>query len=428
MNHLIMRGKVSRLPGLFLLVLAALPTPISWAAVKGEPRVPFNGVSLSVASPTVPPGGLLQMQISLTEPKPILKGLQGVKFGKAATATAAVKAAVAAPFSTSTSAFGSAFTAAPAAQIAPPSPLGAVRDVALFSPDGKVSGVAVLRSGGPQIFFSSDINSFGTATDTPVITIAIPVSSSASLGQSVSLGLDPSTTLWYGPNSSLYPAESTPGVMTVGGTLAVSDISPATGIIPAGKVIVIRGVGFEPNSQVRVNEATVATTEFVSSNEIHVTLTAPFDIRGKRVRIINSGHDVATYFPYQRTSPVGKSTRALVATSFPLFAQTSWTIAYFRPIRQGTVFTGLALQNLNAAGASITLQLFSKTGALLATRSLSLGSDARIVRDLAEYFPAGVPEGGTLLKVLANRPIQMLGMRGDDSSGFVLPVDPSPVP
>ena len=37
-----------------------------------------TGPGLSVASPTVPPGALLQMQIFMTEPKPILKGKQGV--------------------------------------------------------------------------------------------------------------------------------------------------------------------------------------------------------------------------------------------------------------------------------------------------------------------------------------------------------------
>src|ERR1700733_544824 len=77
-----------------------------------------GAAGLSVPSPTVPPGGLLQIQVFITEPKPILKGKQGVRSNAKANL---VDAAIA-------------------------SPLGAVRDAAIFSPAGDVSGVAVTAS------------------------------------------------------------------------------------------------------------------------------------------------------------------------------------------------------------------------------------------------------------------------------------------
>jgi hypothetical protein len=168
----------------------------------GAPADIFSGVSLSAASPTVPPGGLLQMQVFVTEPKPILKGKQRLQ----AVATGA-----------------SLLEAIPGAA----SPVAAIRDAALFSTGGDVSGVAVTGSSGTQFFFSSPLGTFGQSIDTPVITLAYPVRSTAVAGQSAALKLDPSFSLWLDPNGKQYPVELKSGTMTVGGALSISDIGQA---------------------------------------------------------------------------------------------------------------------------------------------------------------------------------------------------------
>jgi hypothetical protein len=355
-----------------------------------------SGVSLSAASPSVPPGGTLQMQVFMTEPKPILKGKQGLKSG------------VAAPQSTS--------------------PLGPVRDAAIFSSAGDVSGVAVIGSASTQFFFSSPLETFGTSTDTPVITLAYPVNSNAVLGQLVDLTLDPSVSLWLDPSGKPYPVELKSGVMTVGGTMSISDVVPGAGIIPAGTLISIKGVGFEEDSKVDFGEAKVATSQFLSPNLIQVTLRDSVEIRGQRIRIDNPNNERVEYFPYQRTTRIGKSTHALVAAGYPLFSQTAQTLGYFRPTLHGTVFSGLALQNLNSTTVTATLQLYSKTGTLLSTRNLVLATNGYISRDLVELFPGFSPTDGTRLKVTAKTGIQMLGLLGDDSSGTLLPVPPTSKP
>src|SRR6476646_5194065 len=63
----------------------------------------FVGVSLDAPDQTVPPGGLLQMQVFVTEPNPILKGSQRSSFSSKAAAGA---------------------------------PLGPIRDIAMYSPNG----------------------------------------------------------------------------------------------------------------------------------------------------------------------------------------------------------------------------------------------------------------------------------------------------
>ena len=368
----------------------------------GQAEPAFLGVSLSVASPTVPPGGLLQMQVSVTEPNPILKGKQGAKFSAAAAALS--------PFGT-----------------APAAVLGSIRDAALYSPAGDVSGVAVGKTGGTQVFFTSPLTSFGMTIDTPVMTLAIPVAKTATAGQMTNLTLDPANSLWYDPSSNLYPVELKSGVMTVGGTLSISDVTPGAGIVQPGTVISIKGMGFDPASVVDINEASIATSTYVSPTLLQVTLSAPIDIRGKRTRVTNGNNEKAEYYPYQRTTPVGTSTHTLIASSIPLFAQTTWKVGYFRPTAQGTLFSGVALQNLNPKKANVVLSLYSRKGVLLGTLSQALGVNRSMARDLAELFP-GLVATGTRLKVSSDQPIQLLGMLGDDATGTVLPVNPTSTP
>ena len=396
--------RMSHLTILAAAVLATFPAPYA-AAASSDAAPAFAGVSLSVASPTVPPGGLLQMQVFVTEPNPILKGRQ--RMGMVPRPLAALGSEGVAPAT---------------------APLGAIRDAALFSPAGDVSGVAVGKSGSTQIFFSSPLTSFGTTIDTPVMAIAMPVTTGATVGQTVNLNLDPSVSLWYDPNSKLYPVELKSGVLTVGGTLAISDVTPGAGIVQPGTVISIKGVGFQPTTLIDINEAAMATLKYVNPNLMQVTLSLPFDIRGKRIRATNSNNERVEYYPYQRTTALGKSTHLLVASSIPLFAQTTWTLGYFRPTLRGTIFSGLALQNLNPAKANVVLNLYTKAGILLATQTILLGTNVSMARDLAELFPGVVAGSGTSLKVMSNQPIQILGLLGDDAASTLLPVNPTSTP
>jgi IPT/TIG domain len=365
--------------------------------LTARPSVAGDGkAGLSVASPTVPRGGLLQMQVFMTEPKPILKGKQGVN--------------------------------PQAAQGNVASPLGSVRDAAIFSPGGDVSGVAVTESGATRFFFSSPLGTFGESSDTPVITLAYPVRSTAVDGQSTNLMLDADDSQWLNPKGKPYQFELSSGAMTVGGTLSISDVVPGAGTPPAGTLISIVGVGFEPESKVDFGEAHVATTQYVNSKLIQVTLRDAAEIRGQRIRIDNPDNERAVYFPYQRTKRVGKSKHALVAAAYPLFSQTAQTVGYFQPTLQGTVFSGIALQNLNSTTAKATVQLYSQGGVLLSTRKLSLATNTYLARDLVELFPGVTPGDGTELMVTSPAAIQMLGLLGDDSAGTLLPVAASPNP
>jgi hypothetical protein len=354
---------------------------------------PFAGVELRIADETVPPGGMLQLKVEITEPKPILKGGQRARYQ---------------------------------AQF-----LGPVQGIALFSPKGDASGTAVLSKGAAHVSLSSPRVDLGNNADYPILTIAMPVKATAIRGKTASLVLDPSFSQWVDPNGQDYPVLLANGLLTVGGTLSISNILPGGGVVPSGTTIRILGMGFQPDTKVQVNEATLATSKYVSSNEIDVTLATSVNMTSRRIRVVDpSTGERVEYFSYQRTTSAGKSQHPLIAATEALFAQSTWTLAYFKPVLSGSRFSGLALQNQAATASKVRLQLFASNGTLLATRNQSLLANKRMTRDVAEFFTGVVPATGTTLKVsvISGPPIQLLGLLADDALGTVDPQGPSPTP
>jgi len=374
----------------FLILAVTLPT--SLFAVSGAAG--FPGVEITIPNETVPPGGMLQLKIQITEPKPIVKG--GHK-----------------------TAFAGKF-------------LGTPQGFALFSPLGDASGTAVLSKGAAQFSFTSPLGDFGQSIDYPLLTIAIPVKQTAITGQNAPLTLNASQWPWLDPNGKPYPVLTKDGLATVGGTLSVSNIVPGGGLVKAGTKIAIFGVGFQPNSKVQIDTANLASQTYVSPKEIDVTLTADTNMTSLRVRIKNpSTNELATYYSYQRTISAGVSTHKLVAATMPLFATTTWALAYFRPVLNAAQFTGLALQNATTAPSSVRLQLYSapKGGTLLATRNLTIPANTRLTRDLAEFFPVAAATGTSVkVTVITGPQVQLLGLLGNDTMKTVDPVDPSLIP
>jgi IPT/TIG domain-containing protein len=378
------------IPCKLALALSLLAVPLAIAIPVSGPL--FVGVGLETADAIVPPGGTLQVQVFLTEPKPIKGGRQRLP--------------IQGPDVTQ------------------------VNGAGLFSPDGDVCGVAVLTNGSTRVYFSSPLSTYGESLDYPVMVFTRGVPSNATLGDTVKLNMDMKTAQWFDPNGDQYPLEEKSGVMTVGGTLSVSDVEPSFGTVPAGATITVSGMGFQPDSvvDVNVNNVIVATSNYINSTEIQITLNAAINIEGVRVRVTNKNpRERVEFYPFPRTVPVGASTHALVKASYPMFSHDTWSLAYLRPLVQGTEFTALAVQNLNASTARIRVSLYSSNGKLLAAKSGTLASNRRISRDLQEIFP-GLVTTGTVVRITSNPAIQVLGMQGDDASGEMLPVIPTSQP
>ncbi|HEY7097831.1 MAG TPA: IPT/TIG domain-containing protein [Terriglobales bacterium] len=307
--------------------------------------------------------------------------------------------------------------------------LGPVQGMGIYSPLGDVSAVAVTQNGTTRVNLSSPLTNLGTDSDDPMVTITMPVAGTAANGQTSNLSLDPKVSSWLDPDSQKYPVELTSGSVTVGGKISVSGVVPSSGVVPAGTKLVIKGLGFPQRVRVDVGEAIVKTTRFVNSSRVEVTLAGDYDITGQRIRVRDKdSNDRVEFFPYQLTTPIGVSTHALIAASYPMFSRTTYTEGYFRPVLSGSVFSGLALQNVTNVATTATVELYASDGSLLTSVSVDLQASSRIARDLAELLPGVVASNGTSLHVTAPTPIQMLGLLGNDASGVVLPVPPRTTP
>lgn len=392
-----------------LLAILLIASPEIGRARNGAGDT-FTGVELRIPDETVPPGGVLQLKVEVTEPKPILKGRQrvGLSTSKASTRSSVFNADASPLVST---------------------PLGPIQGIALFSQKGDASGVAVSDTSGTRFFFSSPLSSFGTNSDYPVLTINAPVKKNATVGQSADMILDLGDTEWLDPTGNPYPTQFTSGVFTVGGTFAISSVTPGGTTVPAGQPISIKGLGFASDAEVQVDGAKVDTTQVIGPTEIRITLTKAFNLEHHRVRVINKqANDRVEYFPYQPTTNMGVSKHALIASSYPLFPRTVWTVAYLKPVLDGTTFSALALQNLKPTPIRVRLELYSNQGSLLTARTLSLGTNQRFTRDMVDLFPGFSASDGATVKIKAMAPIQVLGLQGDDTTGEVLPVAPSATP
>jgi hypothetical protein len=342
-----------------------------------------SGICLTLQNATVPPGGFYQLQLSVTEPKPVGAGSQGVTF--------------------SSTVFGTGVGAS------------------VNSPSGKSCGVALRTTSGFSVALLSPDAQLGTVSDSPIVAIVLPVRPDAPLGTQTSVNLDPSSTVFLNASGQPYsPLEVSAGTLTIGGTINITSVSPAGVQVPAGSVIAIWGMGFTPSATVDVEGANTVTSKFVSSSEIDITLDQKVLLDGVRVRVRNSTERVM-YYPYLHTAEVGSSSNPVIGATVPLFSRVTYTTATLSWSRSGTAFTGLALQNPNQNSAQITLQLLSSSNQVLQTSSVSLAGVSKITEDILDFFPQP-PAGATAVHISATAPVQVLGLQGDTAAQTIGPV------
>lgn len=351
------------------------------------PTPGFTGISLTVANSLIPPGGMFQYQLMLTEPKPI---------GNSSSRPTL-------PSGTS----------------------GPIRGIALNDPIGVTAGVAVINDAGVQITATSPRATFGTSPNLeyPIVAIAMPIKTDAVLGSQFPLSIDLVNSFWFDPFGQPYPQEIKPGTLTIGGTINISDVVPGGGFQPAGSVISVLGMGFTPLSQVGIEGVTLTAADcrFVSPYQIDVTLPQGVRMDGARVRVRNEAGEVARYFSYLRTQPLGQSANPLVNQSYPLFARTTYTSATLAWRRDASTFTALAVQNPGAISAEITVEMRSAANEVLGSFSFPLPPMSRITRDLTDFFTQP-PAGAAQIHVSSTRRVQVLGLLGDQAAGAVVPV------
>ena len=340
-------------------------------------------VSLFIPNESAPPDGVVQMKFMVTEPTPISTGRP--------------------------------------VGLLDPATFDAFLGFELFSPTGDVNGVAMIDGGRVQIQYIASSGAQGT--DYPIMTMALHVRSDAVPGTQSRFSLDPSSTWTLGSLGTTTLKPVPPATVTVGGSISITNVVPGGGILPAGAVVSIRGLGFQPRTQVQLNAIPFSSIQVISPNEIQFTLAQATNMTGKKIQVVNPDGSQDTYFSYLRGIPLGQSNQPLLAHAEPIFSAITYSMAVFNPVAPPSAaqFTGVAIQNPGLGAAAVSVSLYSAANTLMGTSVSAIPSGYRLMREVSELTQGVLPAAGSYLVVTASQPIQIFGFTGDNGAGTVMP-------
>jgi hypothetical protein len=366
-----------------LLLACVIPGALLFAG--GPVSSVLRQVALHIPNEMAPPDGVAQMKFMVTEPTPISSGKPALSYDDTI--------------------------------------FDGVLGVELFNPIGSVNGVATIQGSRVSVWYINS-NAY-QGTDYPIMTVALHVRPDARPGTQTQFSLDASSVWVEGLLGTALAKPAPPATITVGGSISITNVVPGGGLLPAGSVVSVRGVGFQPRTHVQLN-IKVSSIAVISPQEIQITLAEATDMTGKKIEVVNPDGSQDTYFSYMRGIMVGQSARPLLAGAVPIFSTATYSYALFAPLTplSDSLFTGLALQNPRQAPANVTIALYSPLAVLLGSSTISLPSGHRMMREISELAGGARPTFGSYVVVSSPQPVQVFGFAGDDATGSALPFTP----
>ncbi len=334
---------------------------------------------LRVLDETAPAGSIVQMKVRLYEVTPI-------------------------------STLGSVFDADAAV-------FATVEGIGIFATNGEVAGAAVID--GTHVTMAYATTEPFTSDDDPFLTVALRVRTDVAVGSRSQFTLDPLSLL----NGTVVRTMVSPGTVTVGGSVAISDVIPGDGWFPAGTVVSVRGVGFNSRSRLRVDDIAVGSVRVMSSTEIRFTLREAANMTAQRLRVDNPDDSRSIYYSHMRGIPAATSGRTLLSTTRPIFSGRRRSLATFGPIpaMNGAQYGGLALQNPALTPAVVTIGLYAADGAFLHSSTRWLEKGTQVALELSELLDGVAPPPGAFVRVTSSLPIQVFGLLCDEGTWRVAP-------
>lgn len=342
-------------------------------------------VSLKIPNEMAPPGGLVQMKLLVTEPTPISTGNVSCGYDEAM--------------------------------------VDDVWGIELFNPTGEENGVAMISGSKIRIQYQASAPLQGT--DYPIMTLALHIRQDAPVGQQTQFNLDSSSSWILGLLGATTMKPIPPATVTVGGSISILNVVPGGGWLQPGTVVSIAGMGFQPKTQVQLNNIKTGPISVVNSQLIQFTVLEATNMTGKKIQVVNPDGSQDVYFSYMRGIALARSARPLLGSAVPIFSAITHTKAVFAPMgpASATQFTGLALQNQSQLPANVTVALYTADGTALGSSSLMLPSGYRIMAETSELAGAA-PVAGSYVTVSSDQSIQVFGFVGDDAAGTVVPFAP----
>ncbi len=294
-----------------------------------------------------------------------------------------------------------------------------VLGIELFNPLGDLNGVALVSGNAISVSFES----LGAlqGTDYPVMTIALHVRPGALPGSQSQFDLDSSTAFTVNYLPAIFKPIP-PATITVGGTLSITNVAPGGGVLPAGTVVKVEGLGFESRTQVQLSGVQAQSIAVVSASEIEIVLQQATNMTGKKIQVVNPDGSQDTYFSYMRGINLRASNQPLLSHAVPIFSSMTHSQAEFAPAiaAAGDQFTGLAMQNQNLASANVKVTLYSSGNQALSSTEIGLPAGYRLMAESSELTGQIAPPGSYIL-VSSDQPIQAFGFLANTATQTITP-------
>ena len=359
--------------------LAVLVVALGASAVTAALGIDFT---MRIPDEMAPAGGMVQMKVRTTEVTPISGGRPMFAFSRAM--------------------------------------FDSVLGFGLFA-DGESAGAAVIDGNHVQL---SSVSTATSAGDYPILTVSLPIRSDVRAGAKTLFTLDPRSVWNYASLGLISPSNIAPGTVTVGGTVAITDVIPGEGVWPAGTVVTVRGVGFSNKTSLRANAVATKGT-FISPTEMRFGLLQAAELRGMRIKASNPENST-TYYSYMRGITARVSRRALLSMTEPIFGTAQRKVATLGPFGslRSNQYAAIGLQNPNQSDVRVTLSLYNKNGSLVDRDSLVLATRRRLALEVSELLGGTVPSAGSVIVVSAPSPIDAISLVCDEGSWTVAPALP----
>jgi len=333
----------------------ALPIVFAASAAGASPSVTLMA---SIANSTVPAGGTAQIQIFLAAPATIVTGEIVMDLD--------------------------------------PTVFGGILSADVFSATGDQVGSAAIQGRHLDVVFHSQTGGIGRLPNLPVLVVSVPVLPGVAAGTTSQITFESGTTqsgaIWTDAQGVQYSIVASPGTITVQGGLSIQSVTPGGGQLAQGATVRIDGTGFTAGTTVQADGVSIASTQFVNSQQINLTLRAPADLTAKRIVIKNPDGATGTYFSALRGTFVHRPTSGSLAIVQPIFPMQLYPAANAGSFLNSTA--GIALQNPSQSSIDVTIEAVS-----------AFITSAYIVSTLVTLPPGGVyVESGQALGANGPRP------------------------
>jgi hypothetical protein len=258
---------------------------------------------------------------------------------------------------------------------------------------------------------------YGTSLDYPYMTVTMTVPSTTSAGSTFPLGLIGAD--YTSPTGSLTLTDPKPGILTVGGSISIHNVTPGGGTWPAGTVVKVEGTGFSPLTKLTA-KMRMSPITCVSPTELDFTLLDATTMDMLALTAQNPDGSQVTYFSYLRGRLIASPSKALLQHTDPVFQSQTHLLGIFTvPALAAGQFTAIAAQNPTPAPVTVSFHVQS-TGA---TATYTLPSGGRIMDDISSLLGSILAPGDSVT-VSATSAIQILGLQGDETKNTVTPFLP----